>query len=124
MAKEKIKMFKNIFKKGDIILLVILIVSIVLTIVFAVRRDAQFVEIYIDGKLSYQLDINIDDQIEILDGKMTIKVQNKKVWVAHSDCREQLCVQSQAITSGGGMIVCLPNKVVVKLVSKDVEAMT
>ena len=115
---------KSLFKWGDIVLLVIVIVAIVLTVVLATGNKALYAEVYIDGKLKYQLNLNEDKTLEILDGKMTLKVENGKVFVFDSDCPEQLCVHSAPIGKEGGMIVCLPNKVVIKTTSKKVDAVT
>ena len=116
--------FKSLFKWGDIILVLILVVAVVLTIVLATAHKAQYAEVYVDGNLKYTLDLSVDNTIEILDGKMTLRVQDGKVFVGHSDCAEQLCVHSSPIGKDGGMIVCLPNKVVIKTVSKKVDAIT
>ncbi|MBR4800980.1 MAG: NusG domain II-containing protein [Clostridia bacterium] len=117
-------MLKSMFKWGDALLLVVVIVAVVLTIILATGHKSQYAEVYIDGELKYQLDLNVDTTLEILDGKMTVKVENGKVFVEHSDCDEQLCVHSSPIGKDGGMIVCLPNKVVIKTVSKKVDAIT
>lgn len=114
----------RIFRKGDIILLVLLLIAVILTIVFAVSGGADYVEIYIDGDLKYQIDINSDTEIDLLDGAMKIVVRNGKAWVEYSDCAEQLCVHSSPIRSDGGMIVCLPNRVVVRVDSREVVAIT
>lgn len=115
---------KSLFKWGDILLLVIVIVAVVLTVVLATGNKALYAEVYVDGVLKYQLNLNEDRTLEILDGKMTLKVENGKVYVKDSDCPEQLCVHSSAIGKEGGMIVCLPNKVVIKTTSKKVDAVT
>ena len=117
-------MLKSMFKWGDVLLLLIVIVAAVLTIVLATGNKAQYAEVYIDGELKYQLNLNEDTTLDILDGKMTIKVQDGKIFVEHSDCAEQLCVHSSPIGKDGGMIVCLPNKVVIKTSSKKVDAIT
>ena len=122
--KEKNKVFDGLFKKGDIVLLVAVLVLVVLTIVFALKADASEADVYVDGKLVYKLDLNKNATVEILDGKMQIKVENGKVFVAQSDCKNQLCVHAQPIGKEGGVIVCLPNKAVVKVVAKEVDAIT
>ena len=121
---KKRSTLRSLFKWGDVLLLIVLIIAVVLTIVLATGHKSQYAEVYIDGKLKYQLDLNNDTTLEILDGKMTLKVENGKIFVLHSDCDEQLCVHSSPIGKDGGMIVCLPNKVVIKTVSKKVDAVT
>ena len=115
---------KSLFKWGDVLLLIVVVVAIVLTIVLATGRKSQYAEVYVDGALTYTLNLSENQTVEILDGKMTIKVHDGKVFVEHSDCAEQLCVNSAPIGKDGGMIVCLPNKVVIKTTSKKVDAIT
>ena len=66
----------------------------------------------------------ISETLEILDGSMTVVVEDGKVYVSHSDCPEQLCVHSAPLTAAGGMTVCLPNKVIVKIDSGEVDAIS
>ena len=115
---------KSLFKWGDIILLIVFVVAIVLTIVLATGQKSLYAEVYIDGRLSYTLNLNEDQTLEILDGAMKLRVENGKIYVAGSDCPEHLCVNSAPIGKDGGMIVCLPNKVVIKTTSKRVDAIT
>lgn len=116
--------FKTIFKKGDLILLAVLLVAVILTIIFAVGGDDEYVQIYVDGVLKYEVSLYSDMEIDLLDGKMTVVIKDGKAWVEHSDCVEQLCVNNSPLTSSGGMIVCLPNKVVVKISGREVDAIT
>ncbi len=117
-------MLKSLFKWGDVLLLFVVIVAIVLTAVLATGHKAEYAEVYVDGNLRYTLNLAENKSVDILDGRMTIKVENRKVFVEHSDCSEQLCVHSSPIGNSGGIIVCLPNKVVIKTVSKKVDAVT
>lgn len=115
---------KSLFRWGDILLLVVVIVAVVLTIVLATGHKAEYAEVYVDGKLTYTLNLAENKTLELLDGRMTVKVEGGKIYVAESDCPEQLCVHSTPIGKDGGMIVCLPNKVVIKTTSKKVDAVT
>lgn len=101
--------------------MLILIVAIVLTIVFATKKDSGEAEVFIDGKLYEYIDLSVDRDYTILDGDMTLSVKDGAISVSHSNCKEQLCVHSSAISKNGGMIVCLPNKVMIKIVSKEVD---
>lgn len=128
MSKNKTNVtkeaFKQLFKKGDIILLVVVLVLVALTIYFALQSDASEADVYVDGNLVYKLDLNKNATVEVLDGRVQIKIENGKAYIAKSDCHNQLCVHARAIGKEGGVIVCLPNKVVVKVVAKEVDAIT
>lgn len=122
--RKSFESFKGIFKKGDLILVAILIVAVALTIWIATKDEGNVAEIYIDGQLSYSLDLDKDTAIDILDGEMTVVLKNGEVFVLESDCNEQICVNSAPISKDGGIIVCLPNKVVIKVTSREVDAIS
>ncbi len=122
-SKEKMN-FKDIFKKGDILIIIVLIVAIILTAVFVTKPTSQTAEIYVDGALKYSVDLSRDSDITLLNGEMIISVRGGEIFVAKSDCKEQLCVTSHAISKEGGIIVCLPNKVIIKISSEEVDAIT
>lgn len=115
----------NIFKKGDIILVLVFVALIVLTVVFSVK-DTKSTEaiVYVDGQVYQYIDMSKDGEYKILDRRMTVLVSKGSLSVADSDCPEKICVHSSSISKDGGMIVCLPNRVMIKTVSKEVDAIT
>ncbi len=121
--KDKLN-FKDVFKIGDVLIVVAIIVLVALTIAFSLKQGSGVAEIYVDGKLVHSVDLSVDDEFDILDGKMTVKVQNGSICVFKSDCKEQLCTHSSPIGKHGGTIVCLPNKVVVVVSTKEIDAIT
>ncbi len=58
-----------------------------------------------------------DTEIEIShDGHINIiSVQDRKVCMKYSDCRNQVCVHTGEISRPGETIVCLPNYVIVEI---------
>ncbi len=124
MRGDEKKITKGFFKKGDIIILLVLIVAIVLTVVFSLDNNAKYIEIYVDGTLTHRASLSSDTVISLLDGRMTITVSGGRARVSHSDCPEKLCIDSSSIGAEGGMIVCLPNRVVIKAAGGEVDAVT
>ena len=124
----KNKLLKDVFKKGDIILVLVLAVAVILTAVFATRTEDSFVEIYVDGVLAFQLDLSKDTTLDLNTTSykidLIVTVKSGKAYVTHSDCPDKLCVESSGVSSVGGLIVCLPNKVVVKVTPKEVDAIS
>ena len=55
---------------------------------------------------------------------MTLGIEGGKVSVLRSDCEEQLCVHSAAQSVSGGLIVCLPNHVVIEIGEREVDVIT
>lgn len=115
---------RSLFRKGDIILLLVLLVAVALSVWFALRPGGEEAKVYVDGELRYTFSLSQDGEYDILDGRMTIGVSGGRVSVLRSDCSEQLCVHFAAQSVSGGLIVCLPNHVVIEVGEREVDAVT
>ena len=53
-----------------------------------------------------------------------IQIEEDCVYFAESDCPDQVCVRSGKLTRAGQIAVCLPNRVIVRLVGaqSDIDA--
>lgn len=56
-----------------------------------------------------------------LDGHNVIMLEGKTARVESADCRDQVCVRTGTLTRAGQVAVCLPNRVVLKLVGETGE---
>ncbi len=102
-------------KLGDIVVCaVVLLTAVVCAALFWTRQDAGSVRVSVDGQVLYTVALPAQREIT-LDCGVTIVVDGASVYVSHSDCPDQHCVRAGAITQGGQTIVCLPNRVVVRL---------
>lgn len=115
--------FKSLFKAGDLLLLVVLLIAVALSVWVATRPDGSEARVYVDGELRCVLPLSKDGETQLADVGMVITVADGKVSVKESNCPEQLCVHSAPISGKGGMIVCLPNRVVIT-VGGEVDAIT
>lgn len=121
-AKET---FRTLFKKGDIIVLILIVVLVAASVVCAVGYSGgDTAVVYVDGEKVYSLPLGRDASVELLDGAVTVTVEDGRVRISRSECPEQLCVHSAPIGAEGGAIVCLPMKVTVVVESGEVDAVT
>ena len=105
------------FKKGDLVAVVL-----VLTLVFsaglwlpALRSDGGFAQIWQDGVMVREVPLSVDQTFQIHgDYTNTVTVKDGKIAVTHSDCPTNDCVHMGWIRDGG-TIVCLPNRVEIRL---------
>lgn len=114
----------SVFKKWDALLLAVVLVAAALSVGFAFRGGGEEIRVYVEGELRYTFSLSEDGEYGILDGRMIICISDGRAYVERSDCSEQLCVHSSPVSSEGGMIVCLPNRVVIEVGDGEVDAVT
>lgn len=105
----------KIFKIGDLIVLAVFIIAAALAIYFMTKPTGSEVYIYKDGKLLEAVSLSVENTVKI-DEHITVKISGGAAYVLKSDCKGQDCVKAGKISKVGEMIVCLPNKVVIKIV--------
>ena len=104
----------------DAIIIAILVVAIVVSCVFLFSSNkGAYVVVYENGKESARYSLKNNLTTEILDGKMLLKIENSSCHVLKSDCKNQICVRSKAISNVGERIVCAPNKVSIVIRGKS-----
>lgn len=110
---------------GDFVIIgVVLLIAAALAFVIAMHNagDQLYAEIWQDGELIER--IALTDQLDrtiSLDGHNTVVLSGKTVKMQQADCRDQVCVRSGTLTRAGQAAVCLPNRVVVKIVGEKSE---
>lgn len=111
-------------KKKDFIL--IFIILIVIAVTFGINqlinaKDGEKIEIYVDNKLYKTYDIDDEDEIKIEsnEGYNVIKIHDHGVEIDEASCPDKVCVHEGFITKPSESIVCLPNKVHIKIVSNQ-----
>lgn len=126
-AQEKVALIKRegFFKKGDILLLIILLIlSVAITFfAFAFRQDnGGFADVYVDNVLIISLPLNEDTEYtcKTAHGINIIKIKDGKVFVSESDCGDKTCVYFGSIERKGETIYCLPHGLKIT-VSGDAE---
>ena len=109
----------KIITPGDKILVIFMLLLGIISLIALshLRQPGDFVIIEANGQVVHQLDLNISQEIAVKGpiGETIIKINQNSAWVVHSDCPEKICVKTGKIHLAGEMIVCVPNKVVVKI---------
>lgn len=103
-------------KKDYILVGSLIFISVLLLILFNVGKEkADYAYVYIEDKLEYKIDLSINKEYEILDGKMTLIVKDKKIGVKDSKCHDHTCEHMGMTNSSAKSIICAYYKVVIKL---------
>lgn len=124
-----IEMKERISRKDIVLISVLLITGLVLFVaanVFGGSPGKQ-VKISVDGKEYgiYNLQSATEQVISIKqDGKVTniLRIHHGQADMIEADCPDGLCVKQKNIANQGATIVCLPNKVVVEVLSEEEPA--
>ena len=111
-------------RKKDFIL--IFVVSLIIAGAFGVNyfvntKNVDSIEIYMDNKLYKTYDINDKEEIKIKskEGYNIVKIHDKGVEIIEASCPDKVCIHQGFITKSSESIVCLPNKVHIKITTED-----
>ena len=109
------------FCKGDYLaigMVVILAVAVMLCFLPGSSDAAAYAEVYLNGQLVKKVPLQEAQTFVIEDRyRSEITVANGTIAFTNSDCPGQDCVHSGSIQSTGRSLVCLPNRVEIRVVS-------
>lgn len=113
--------------RNDVILIVALFAVAALGAVylFFFRPHGTAVTVTVDGKLygTYSLSQTLTEEITSGENRNLLVIRDGKAFVETATCPDGICVAHRLIFRNGESIVCLPNRVVVTVVSEtDTEA--
>lgn len=113
--KEK----KSIIRKNDILLIIAVLVVAMLfgSIMMLTRSEGGTAVIIKDGNEIQRLSLDRDTEYVVGEGKDLNKVviRDGKAYVSEAGCPDKICVKTGAVCYEGETIVCLPNKLVVRI---------
>lgn len=87
-------------------------------------KSGRYALVEVGGKEVARLSLNKDAEIQVgtvEEGYNIIKVQDGSVAVTETDCPDKICVNTGKLRTTGGVIVCLPHKLVVTVVGNGEE---
>lgn len=112
--------------RNDIIFIValLLVAAVGALYLFVFRSNGNAVKVTVDGKVVgvYSLSENIDKNITT--GKNNLNrliIRDGKAYMETATCPDGICVSHKPIFRDGESIVCLPNRVVVTVTTKDAD---
>lgn len=113
-------------KKNDLIFIGIIFVAIFVVMILmktVFLNNGEVVEILIDGKLqeTFSLEENQEYMIETKGDFNKLIIEDGKAYIEDASCPDRLCVQQKSIKLSGESLICLPNKVVVRISGKSTE---
>jgi hypothetical protein len=79
--------------------------------------------VYSEGRLCKKLPLSKDLRKETFSidnelGKNIIEIKNGEVRIIDADCPDKMCVKAYAISKLGQSLICLPHKLVVRIIGE------
>ena len=127
MEDKKITTKRAIRNDIILILCILLIASIGVLYLFVFRDKGDTVKITVNGQIYGAYSLNQDKVIEICQGEdnKTINrviISDGKVRMEYATCPDGICVDHSPIYRDGESIVCLPQKVVVTVITDNTSS--
>lgn len=108
-------------KKELILILGLLLAAMVLLIVMRLNMGGTLVVVSVGGTEYgvYDLDLNTEIEIRSEDGVNFLEIKDGQASITSASCPDKICVHMHPLSEDTpGIIVCLPNEVIVELREK------
>lgn len=112
-------------KKHDLILVILLLALAALLggwYYWTHRTPALRAEVTVDGDLVEVLDMSKDQEVTIQGprgGTNHLIVRDGQIWCDDATCPDKVCIHQGKQSLDGGIIVCLPNYMIVQVIGSE-----
>lgn len=112
-------------KKKDFILITVILIAIAALFGYTKFKDANeeaaVVAVYKDNELYKEIQLDEEVEFTIKDGEHInkVKVHDNGVEVTEANCPDKVCVKTGFITKPSQSIVCIPNKLNIKIIDNN-----
>ena len=109
-------------KSDTRLLIIVIIISIILFGITKLNnKKGTYALVYYENKIIEKIDLNIDDKYTIsgYNGNVVIEVKDNEIGVIEETSPYHLCSKQGFISSSLNPIICLPNKIVIKIESEE-----
>lgn len=112
------------FRRGDVLTIICVVAAAVILAAGWWMRfrgaEAPVAQIYQNGTLVREVPLTRDAEYAVTgDYTNTITVSDGSISVSHSDCPGSDCVRMGSVRAAGSSIVCLPNKMEIRLTGES-----
>lgn len=105
------------------LIIILLILSLGFIIIRKVTyKKSNYAYVYYENEVIEKIDLNINNIYTVngYNGDVVIEVKDKKIRVVEENSKEHIC-SKQGFVSDDTPIICLPNKIVIKIENKISE---
>lgn len=85
-------------------------------------KEGHAVQIEVNGTVYKTVSLQTDQAFSVPGplGNTEVVIEDGEVFVRESPCRAKICIRTGHISQSGQLVVCIPNKVVVRVVGEKV----
>jgi len=121
----------KIFKKMDIVIIVVLIISsfiphFIYSSIMSKNNNNLYATIKVDGKIHNTIDLPTTSEekfiIQTENGTNTILANNNEIKIIHADCKDELCIKQGSISKISKTLICLPNKLIIEIKGDEYDS--
>ena len=108
------------YKRDIIVILSLLVFSIgLLLLVFCFSESGEYVKVSVDGEVLGVYSLSYEREISLNGGTNVLKIENGSAFIISADCPDHTCVNTGKISKVGQSIICLPNRVSIRVIAND-----
>ena len=117
-------------KSGDVLMVALAVGLAVFSMVALARAGnggkGGVAVIEVNGRELHRVKLGEDRKITVRGsrGTSTVEFRGNRVRMLESTCRDKICVHTGWIDSAGQSVVCLPNRVVIRILGRGVDGTT
>lgn len=114
-------------KRADLLLILslLLLSALLLGLWQLTRRPGEEVVVTVDGKEIGRYPLSEDREVRISsenDGYNVLVIRNGEAFVREASCPDGICVADRPVSRDGEIILCLPNRVAIRIEGGDGDA--
>lgn len=110
-------------KRYDLLLIgAVLVIALIMFIVYKFNQiDGSKVEVVVNDKVveTFNLNQDVKKEIKTENGINILEIKNSVAKITHANCPDKLCVYQKAISKSGESIICIPHKLIIKIVGNS-----
>lgn len=111
--------------KNDVQLIIVLLIFSLISIVFIKtnKKNGDTFKIYYENDVILEEKLNKDNiyEVEGYNGKVKVEVKNNKIRVIEETSPLHICQKQGFISKPSETLICLPNKIIIKIESTDLD---
>lgn len=83
----------------------------------SVRQAGAYVIVTVDGAEVGRYSLSVNTEVELNGGTNHLVIEDGCAYLTDANCPDKLCVKQGKVRYGGQSIVCLPNRLTVRVIS-------